>query len=206
MVAEDLTEFEVHAPDPQYDEPLGQSSGGTQAVLAGGCFWCTEAVFRKVPGVLGVVSGYAGGNADQASYDAVCGGGTGHAEAIRLAYDPSRTTYGKLLKVFFFVAHDPTQLDCQGPDVGSQYRSMIFYLDSRQKKIAERYIRQIDSAKFFKRPIATRLERLKAFFEAEAYHQNYVAQNPRQAYVVAVANPKLEKLRHFFGDNKQGTA
>lgn len=198
-LGDSLTRF----PDPRDDDPLASSFKEAQAILAGGCFWCIEAIFRQVHGVSAVVSGYAGGRADQANYEAVCRGDTRHAEAVRITYDASHVTFGQLLKVFFSVAHDPTQLDRQGPDIGPQYRSAIFYLDQRQKEIAERYIRQLDAATLFDRPVATRLESCEAFFEAEMYHQNYVEKNPRQPYVVSVANPKLEKLRCYF-DNSGG--
>lgn len=204
MGADDPANSGQSFPDPQYDDPLRQAFGEAEAIMAGGCFWCTEAVFRQVPGVSNVVSGYAGGSADKANYEAVCGGRSGHSEAIRVTYDPSQVTYGQLLKVFFFVAHDPTQLDRQGPDIGPQYSSIIFYLDRQQKKIAERYIRQLDLATVFDRPIVTRLKALERFFDAEAYHQNYVARNPRQAYVVAVATPKLEKLGCYYGNISKG--
>lgn len=204
MVLASLADSMKHLPDPSDDDFYSQSPKENQAILAAGCFWCTEAVFRQIRGVLAVACGYAGGDADQANYEAVCRGGTRHAEAIQITYDRSRITFGQLLKVFFFVAHDPTQIDRQGPDIGTQYRSAIFYLDQRQKEIAEHYIRQLDAAKIFDRPIATRLESYEAFFEAESYHQNYVQKNPRQPYVVAVANPKLEKLRCYLDESGKG--
>ena len=169
-------------------------------MLAGGCFWCTEAVYRELDGVLQVVSGYSGGSADTADYETVCTGRTEHAEVIQIAYDPSRLTFGALLRIFFAVAHDPTQLDRQGNDVGPQYRSAIFYADAEQERIAEAYIAQLDAAKVFGKPIVTQLEPLEKFFEAEAYHQNYAALHPGQPYIQAVAAPKVEKLRAYFGD------
>jgi peptide-methionine (S)-S-oxide reductase len=187
-------------PDPQLDAPLAATPGEATAVLAGGCFWCTEAVYLQLAGVSTVTSGYAGGTADTATYEAVCSGRTNHAEAIRIVYDPSQTTFGQLLKVFFYVAHDPTQLNRQGNDMGRQYRSAIFYADEEQKKIAEAYIRQLTDAGVFKAPIVTTLEPLDGFYEAEAYHQNFAARNPAQPYVAFVAAPKVEKLRTRMGD------
>lgn len=187
-------------PDAVYDPAPSPASDKALAVLAGGCFWCVEAVYRELEGVSEVVSGYSGGTAETADYKMVCTGRTDHAEVIEIAYDPSRISFGKLLKIFFSVAHDPTQLDRQGNDVGTQYRSAIFYADDQQKKIAESYIKQLDAAGVFKSPIVTRLEPLREFFEAEDYHQNYAALNPHQGYIAAVALPKVEKLRAYFGE------
>lgn len=187
-------------PNPEYDTPLESSPGRKLAVLAGGCFWCVEAVYRELDGVLGVVSGYSGGSAETADYKTVCTGSTDHAEVVQIAYDPSRISLGKLLKIYFSVAHDPTQLDGQGNDIGRQYRSAVFYADDEQKRVTERYIRQLDEAKVFGRPIVTRLEPLRDFFEAEDYHQNYAELHPDQPYIAAVALPKVEKLRAYFGD------
>ncbi|HSL22550.1 MAG TPA: peptide-methionine (S)-S-oxide reductase MsrA [Vicinamibacterales bacterium] len=188
-------------PDPLVDIPAASEPGGeATAVLAGGCFWCVEAVYLQLDGVRKVVSGYAGGTAETANYEAVCTGRTNHAEAVRIHYDPARITYGQLLKVFFWIAHDPTHLNRQGNDVGRQYRSAIFYADERQKEVAEGYIRQLDAARTFPAPVATTLEPLDAFYEAEAYHQNYAARNPAQPYVAFVAAPKVEKLRTYLGD------
>jgi len=188
-------------PDPALDTPLAAAPGKSLAVLAGGCFWCTEAVYRELEGVLEVVSGYSGGSADAANYSAVCTGRTEHAEVIEIAYDPSRLSFGKLLKIFFAVAHDPTQLNRQGNDVGTQYRSAIFYADAEQKRIAEAYIAQIDAARIFPKVIVTRLEPLEQFFEAEKYHQNYAALHPGQPYIAGVALPKVQKLREYFGES-----
>ena len=185
-------------PDPAFDPPADPSIHVATAVLAGGCFWCTEAVFRELDGVLGVTSGYSGGEARDANYERVSMGSTGHAEAIALRYDPQRIRYGQLLKVFFAVAHDPTQRDRQGNDLGRQYRSTVFHADDAQREIAARYIRQLDEAKVFAAPIATTLEPLVAFHEAEAYHQDYAARNPAQPYIAAVAAPKVSKLRKQF--------
>lgn len=191
-------------PDPAYDAPLAAASGRELAVLAGGCFWCVEAVYRELDGVLAVVSGYSGGSAETADYKAVCSGSTEHAEVVQIAYDPARLSFGKLLKIFFSVAHDPTQLNRQGNDVGTQYRSAVFYAGEQQKLVTERYIRQLDAAGVFGRPIVTRLEPLEQFFEAEGYHQNYAELHPDQPYVAAVALPKVDKLREYFGDSLKG--
>lgn len=185
-------------PAADYDPPA--SGSRAEAVLAGGCFWCVEAVYRELDGVLDVVSGYSGGSADSADYKTVCTGRTDHAEVIQIAYDPAKLSFASLLRVFFAVAHDPTQLNRQGNDVGRQYRSAIFYADAQQKDIAERYIAQIDRAGVFNAPIVTRLEPLADFFVAEAYHQNYAALNPGQPYIQAVSMPKVEKLRAYFGE------
>ena len=185
-------------PDPAYDPPVDASLRSATAVLAGGCFWCTEAVFRELDGVLDVTSGYSGGDARDANYERVSMGTTGHAEAIAVRYDPQVISYGRLLKLFFAVAHDPTQRNRQGNDIGSQYRSAIFHADEQQREIAERYIRQLDEAKVFSAPIATTLEPLVAFHEAETYHQDYAARNPAQPYIAAVAAPKVAKLRKQF--------
>ena len=188
-------------PEPAYDAPLQAAPGRALAVLAGGCFWCVEAVYRDLEGVLEVVSGYSGGSEETADYKTVCTGTTEHAEVIQIAYDPSRLSFGKLLKIFFSVAHDPTQLNRQGNDIGTQYRSAVFYADDEQKLVTERYIQQLDAAKVFGRPIVTRLEPLAQFFEAEGYHQNYAELHPDQPYIAAVALPKVEKLREYFGDS-----
>lgn len=188
-------------PDPVEDTPLAATPGRALAVLAGGCFWCVEIVYRELEGVLEVASGYSGGSAQTADYEAVCTGRTDHAEVIQIAYDPSRLSYGALLKIFFSIAHDPTQLDRQGNDVGRQYRSAIFYADDEQKRVAEAYIEQLDAAGVFRSVIVTRLEKLAEFFEAEAYHQNYAERHPNQPYIAAIAMPKLEKLRNYFGES-----
>ena len=164
------------------------------AVLAGGCFWCTEAAFEQLVGVLDVESGYAGGSAETANYRAVCGGNTGHAEAIRITYDPAKISYEQLLAVFFD-AHDPTQLNRQGNDVGSQYRSAIFFADEKEQQAAAAKIRELNIAKVYARPIVTTLEPLTAFYPAEQYHQDYARQNPDQPYIQAVSMPKVCKVR-----------
>jgi peptide-methionine (S)-S-oxide reductase len=186
-------------PDPAID--VSAASGGRQtAVLAGGCFWCTEAVFLQIEGVEKVVSGYSGGESRTANYDAVCTGRTGHAEAIQITFDPAKVSYGRLLKIFFSVAHDPTQLNRQGNDRGTQYRSAIFYSDPEQKRIAEAYIRQLNDAKIFPSPIVTEVKPLEAFYPAEGYHQNYCSLNPQNPYVAAVAEPKVEKTRKQYAE------
>lgn len=189
----------LNFPDPALD--IRDTSASKQtAVLAGGCFWCTEAVFQQIEGVEKVVSGYSGGDSSTANYDAVCSGRTGHAESIQITYDPSKVSYGQLLKVFFSVAHDPTQLNRQGNDRGTQYRSAIFYSDPEQKRISEAYIKQLDEAKSFPAPIVTEVSPLKAFYPAEGYHQNYCNLNPYNPYVAAVAEPKVEKTREQFAE------
>ena len=187
-------------PFPEHDETLAREPGRKLAVLAGGCFWCVEAVYRELDGVLAVVNGYSGGSAETADYKSVCTGRTEHAEVVQIAYDPSRLSFGALLRVFFAVAHDPTHLNRQGNDVGTQYRSAIFYDGDEQKAIAQDYIRQLDAAGVFGAPIVTRLEKLEDFFEAEDYHQNYAALHPREGYIAGVALPKVDKLRHYFGE------
>jgi peptide-methionine (S)-S-oxide reductase len=188
-------------PDAAFDAPLLAAPAPKLAVLAGGCFWCVEAVYRELDGVLAVVNGYSGGSAETADYKTVCTGSTEHAEVVQIAYDPARMSFGKLLKIFFSVAHDPTQLNRQGNDIGTQYRSAVFYADEEQKNIAQRYIQQLDAAQVFGRPIVTRLEPLAQFFEAEGYHQDYARLHPDQPYVAAVALPKVDKLREYFGES-----
>ncbi len=185
-------------PDPDLD--LEPGVGPQTVVLAGGCFWCVEAVFKELDGVLEVTSGYAGGTAETADYRTVCSGRTDHAEVVRVHFDPARVSYGQILKVFFSVAHDPTQLDRQGNDRGRQYRSAIFHADEEQRSVAKAYIRQLDEAGVFGSPIVTRLEPLEAFYEAETYHQNYAEQHPEEPYIAAVAAPKVAKLRAHYGE------
>jgi peptide-methionine (S)-S-oxide reductase len=185
----------VAIPDPKLDAPLATIKGEQTAVFAGGCFWGVEAVFDHVKGVTKAESGYSGGSADSAQYYTVASGGTGHAESVRVTYDPSQITYGQLLKVFFAVAHDPTELNRQGPDVGTQYRSAIFYANEEQKRIAESYIEQLDQAKVFGDKIATQVGPLKAFYQAEGYHQNYLVNHPNEPYIVYNDMPKLLNLK-----------
>jgi len=187
-------------PDPAVDLPPDPTGTPQSVVLGGGCFWCTEAVFAKLDGVITVVSGYAGGTADTADYKSVCSGTTDHAEVIRVRYDSSRITFGQILKVFFAVAHDPTHLNRQGNDMGRQYRSAVFYDHEDQRRVSDAYIKQLAGAKVFEAPIATTLEPLEQFFEAEEYHQDFAARNPSQPYVAAIALPKVKKLEKAFGD------
>jgi peptide-methionine (S)-S-oxide reductase len=183
-------------PDPALD--VKPATGKQTAVLAGGCFWCVEAVFEIVDGVEDVVSGYTGGTAETAKYDIVSTGRTGHAEAVLITYDPTKTSFGQLLKIFFSVAHDPTTLNRQGPDVGPQYRSAIFYTSAEQKAVAEAYIRQLNEAHVFRSPIVTQVVPFEKFYTAEAYHQDYAARNPMKPYIVHVSDPKVEKLKKLY--------
>ena len=186
-------------PNPVTDVKAGSAPEAT-AVLAGGCFWCTEAVFNQIEGVKKVVSGYSGGEQATANYEAVCSGRTGHAEAIQITFDPSKISYGQLLKIFFSVAHDPTQLNRQGNDRGTQYRSAIFYSDPEQKRVAEAYIQQLEQAKVFGSPIVTVVTPLEAFYPAEGYHQNYCSLNPHSPYIMGVAEPKVAKTKKQYPD------
>lgn len=185
-------------PDPAVDIPLAKTGGTATAVLAGGCFWGVEGVFEHVKGVKRVVSGYSGGEAGTARYERVSSGDTGHAEAVRVEYDPARISYGQLLKVFFSVAHDPTQRDRQGPDIGRQYRSAIFYATPEQRRVAEHYVSQLQKADAFSRPLATELVPLRAFYDAEAYHQDYLVRHPTQPYIVIHDLPKIAELKRRF--------
>ncbi len=168
------------------------------AVFAGGCFWGVDAVFKHVKGVASVESGYAGGNADKANYEAVSSGRTGHAEAVRVRFNPAQVSYQQLLQVFFVVAHDPTQLNRQGPDVGSQYRSAIFFTDAGQQKAATEQVQKLTAERTFGKPIVTQIAALQQFYPAEAYHQNYLALHPTQPYIVIHDLPKIEQLRKQF--------
>ena len=185
-------------PAPVVDASKPTNSGQQTAVVAGGCFWGIQAVFQHVKGVISATSGYSGGESKTAEYERVSSGETGHAESVKITFDPSQITYGELLQVFFSVAHDPTQLNRQGPDEGSQYRSVIFYGNDEQKKIAQAYIAQLDKAKVFPRPIVTQVVPLKAFYEAEAYHQDYATRHPDQPYIVYNDAPKVARLQHEF--------
>ena len=182
-------------PLPAVDIPAASVKGPQTAVFAGGCFWGVEAVFRHVKGVDRAVSGYAGGMMVKPSYEQVGSGRTGHAESVEVTYDPATVSYGQLLAVFFSVAHDPTQKDRQGPDYGTQYRSAIFYVNDDQRRVAEAYIAQLDQAKAFGGPIVTQVAKLPAFWPAEDYHQNYLAQHPTQPYIVVNDLPKLAALQ-----------
>jgi peptide-methionine (S)-S-oxide reductase len=187
------------APAPALDAVASSATEDT-AVFAGGCFWGVEAVFRHVKGVKSAVSGYAGGSVGGPSYEQVSSGDTGHAESVQVIYDPSQVSYGKLLQIFFSVVHDPTQLNRQGPDHGTQYRSAIFYNSPQQQQVAESYIRQLTAAKTFSRPIVTQVSKLNGFYRAEEYHQNYLAQHPNQLYIVINDKPKVAALKKEFPD------
>jgi peptide-methionine (S)-S-oxide reductase len=182
-------------PDPILDAPLASAKGKQTAVVAGGCFWGVEAVFEHVKGVTDAKSGYSGGPAAHADYRKVSSGQTGHAESVQITYDPSQISYGQLLKVFFSVAHNPTELNRQGPDRGTQYRSAIFYSNEEQKRIAEAYIDQLNQAKVFTGPIVTQVAALESFHAAEGYHQDYLAKHPDEPYIVINDLPKVENLR-----------
>jgi peptide-methionine (S)-S-oxide reductase len=182
---------------PLDDEPAGAARTET-AVLAGGCFWGVQGVFQHVQGVRRAVSGYAGGAAGTAHYDRVGNGDTGHAESVEITFDPSQVTYGTLLQIFFSVAHDPTQLNRQGPDTGTQYRSAIFPQTDAQQRVAQAYIAQLDAAHSFKKPIATKIEKASGFYAAEAYHQDFLTLNPRHPYIVINDLPKVEQLKKVF--------
>ena len=187
------------APGPVVDATAPSAAEDT-AVFAGGCFWGVEAVFEHVKGVKSAVSGYAGGNAGNPSYEQVSTGDTGHAESVQVIYDPAQVSYGKLLQIFFSVAHDPTQLNRQGPDRGTQYRSELFYNSPQQQQIAESYIKQLTAAKTFSRPIVTKVEKLRGFYAAEEYHQDYLAHHPNQPYIVINDQPKVAALKKQFPD------
>ena len=188
----------VVVPNPAVDSPIAKSKGEQTVVVAGGCFWGIQAVFQHVKGVVDATSGYSGGAANTAEYEMVSTGDTGHAESVKITYDPSQITYGQLLRVFLSVAHDPTQLNRQGPDSGTQYRSVIFYNSDEQKRIAEAYIGQLDKASVFPRPIVTQVVPLSAFYPAEAYHQDYAANHPTNPYIVYNDAPKVTHLHQQF--------
>ncbi|HMF89678.1 MAG TPA: peptide-methionine (S)-S-oxide reductase MsrA [Candidatus Angelobacter sp.] len=189
------TSAAVKVPDPAIDAPLSKAKGSETAVVAGGCFWGIQAVFEHVKGVSAVTAGYAGGSAHTAQYETVSSGTTGHAESVKIVYDPSQISYGQLLKVFFAVAHDPTQLNRQGPDEGRQYRSVIFYGSDDQKRVAQAYIDQLNKAKVFSRPIVTEVVAMKGFYAAEGYHQDYAEHHPDDLYIRINDLPKVEHLR-----------
>ena len=185
---------------PSFDAQLTGSASEDTAVFAGGCFWGVEAVYDHVKGVKRAISGYAGGDVASPSYEQVSTGDTGHAESVEVIYDPSQVSYGKLLQIFFSVVHDPTQLNRQGPDHGTQYRSAIFYNNAQQQQVAESYIKQLTAAKTFSRPIVTQVAKLRGFYPAEAYHQNYLAHHPNQLYIVINDQPKVAALKKQFSD------
>ena len=182
---------------PALDNP--KAAGPLQtAVIAGGCFWGVQGVYQYTKGVKQVLSGYSGGDRSTADYDRVGTGRTGHAEAVEIRFDPKEISYGEILRIYFSVAHDPTQLDRQGPDTGTQYRSSIFYADAQQRRIAEAYIAQLDKAHVFRRPIVTRVDPLKGFYPAEAYHQDFLIRNPGYPYIVINDLPKIANLKRLF--------
>ena len=185
----------VKLPAPALDMPAATQGTRETAVFAGGCFWGVQAVFQHTRGVLNAVSGYAGGQKETANYDSIGSGQTGHAESVQISYDPKQISYGKLLQIYFSVAHDPTQLNFQGPDNGAQYRSAVFYTNASQKEVAERYVAQLDAAKVFPRKIVTQLTPLQAFYPAEAYHQDYATLNPDSMYIARFDLPKIANLK-----------
>jgi peptide-methionine (S)-S-oxide reductase len=191
-------------PSPAVDEARPATAAKQTAVVAGGCFWGIQAVFQHVKGVLSATSGYSGGTVKNPDYETVSSGRTGHAESVQIVYDPSQVTYGELLRVFFSVAHDPTQLNRQDPDEGTQYRSVIFYGNDEQKRIAEAYIAQLDQAKVYRHKIVTQVVPLQAFYPAEGYHQNYATLHPNQPYIVYNDAPKVANLRKEFPDLYNG--
>jgi peptide-methionine (S)-S-oxide reductase len=185
----------VAIPNPAVDEPIAKTKGQATVVLAGGCFWGIQAVFEHVKGVVSVTAGYSGGNANTAQYETVETGTTGHAESVKIIYDPSQISYGQLLKVFFSVAHNPTELNRQGPDEGTQYRSALFYANEDQKRIAQAYIDQLNHAKSFSKSIVTQVVPFKAFYPAEDYHQDYALHHPDNPYIRINDLPKVAHLR-----------
>ena len=188
----------IGIPAPHADATLANNPGKETAIFAGGCFWGTQSVFERVKGVVATTAGYAGGSASTATYDQVTTETTGHAESVKVVYDPSKITYGRLLQVFFSVVHDPTQLNRQGPDVGTSYRSAIFYTNEEQRKVATAYIAQLDAAGVFHKPIVTQVTPLKGFYDAESYHQDYALHNPNNPYIQVCDRPKIEALRKQF--------
>ena len=190
----------VKIPAPAFDEKPSDASATAVAVIAGGCFWGIQGVYQHVEGVLKAVSGYAGGSRETAKYETVGGGDTGHAETVQITYDPAKITYGKLLQIYFSVAHDPTLLNRQGPDHGTQYRSTIFPVDAKQREIAQMYIAQLDAAKVFPKKIVTTLEDGRTFYPAEAYHQDFLVHNPSYPYIVIYDIPKVRNLAQVFPD------
>jgi peptide-methionine (S)-S-oxide reductase len=200
-----LAEAATVLPGPAVDQPAAEASGLQTTVLAGGCFWGVQAVFQHTKGVTKAISGYAGGTKESANYEAVSSGRTGHAESVEVTFDPSVISYGTILQIYFSVAHDPTELNRQGPDEGPQYRSEIFAKDETQKKIAAAYIAQLDHAGAFKQPIATKVGALAAFYPAEGYHQDYATLHPSNLYIVYNDLPKIENLKRLFPDRYRPT-
>jgi peptide-methionine (S)-S-oxide reductase len=206
VLAGSLTGCMAHAasrtpiPAANADVPLAKSHGKQTAVFAGGCFWGTQAVFERVKGVLKTTAGYSGGSAPNPTYDQVSSETTGYAESVKVVYDPSKITYGQLLRIFFSVAHDPTQLNRQGPDVGTSYRSAIFYANDEQKRLANEYIQQLDAAHVFPAKIVTEVTPLKGFYAAEDYHQDYALHHPENPYILVCDRPKIAALKEQFPD------
>jgi len=199
LAATRLTSAAPVLPDAALDDPLSAAPGESSAVVAGGCFWGIEELYQHVRGVVSATSGYAGGSARNARYDLVSDGTTGHAESVKVTYDPSKVTYGQLLKIFFSVAHDPTQRGGQGPDTGPQYRSVIFYGSERQQAIAKAYLDQLRDARVFgKKELTTQLVPLAGFYDAEPYHQDYASKNPMDPYIMMWDRPKVEALKKQF--------
>jgi peptide-methionine (S)-S-oxide reductase len=195
IISKNSASAAVTIPNPAVDEPLASATGQQTIVLSGGCFWGIQAVFEHVKGVTKATAGYSGGAASTANYETVSEGRSGHAESVQVIYDPSQVSVGQLLKVFFSVAHDPTELNRQGPDEGTQYRSVIFYTNDEQKRVAQAYISQLDQAKVFHRPIVTQVVAFKAFYPAEDYHQDYAVKNPGDPYIMINDLPKVEHLK-----------
>jgi peptide-methionine (S)-S-oxide reductase len=198
-----LAVFAVAAPNPPIPPPatdtsLASKPGKEKAVFAGGCFWGVQSVFQRVKGVLATTAGYSGGSAKTATYRQVITETTGHAESVEVVYDPSRITYGQLLRIFFSVAHDPTERNRQGPDVGTSYRSAVFYVNDEQQRLAKAYIAQLDGQKVFPKPIATEVTPLEAFYRAEDYHQDYAYYNPNNPYIQVCDRPKIAALKEQF--------
>jgi peptide-methionine (S)-S-oxide reductase len=200
MIAPSTTTAAVAIPNPVVDEPIAAAKGQQTVVLAGGCFWGIQSVFEHVKGVKSATAGYAGGTVKNPSYEQVSSGATGHAESVKIVYDPSKVTFGQLLKVFFSVAHDPTELDRQGPDSGTQYRSAIFFTSDTQQRIAKAYIDQLNGAKVYPQPIVTELTPYSAFYQAEDYHQDFADKNPYNTYIMMNDAPKVANLKKELPD------
>jgi len=200
MIAPSTTTAAVTIPNPAVDDPIASAKGQQTVVLAGGCFWGIQAVFEHVKGVKSATAGYSGGTVKNPSYEQVSSGATGHAESVKVVYDPSKVTFGQLLKVFFSVAHDPTELDRQGPDNGTQYRSAIFFTSDSQQHIAKAYIDQLNSAKVYPQPIVTEVTAYSAFYPAEDYHQDFAEKNPYNTYIMINDAPKVANLKKDLPD------
>ncbi len=200
MIAPSTTTAAVSIPNPTVDEPIAAAKGQETVVLSGGCFWGIQAVFEHVRGVKSATAGYSGGTVKNPDYEEVSSGATGHAESVKIVYDPSKVTFGQLLKVFFAVAHDPTELDRQGPDSGTQYRSAIFYMNDSEQRIAKAYIDQLNQAKVYPRPIVTEVTAYTAFYPAEDYHQDFAEKNPYNTYIMMNDAPKVANLKKELPD------